>query len=127
MPGDTEILSAPGALAAHPEPSCLGSRVFSSGAWAEIARSLGLSARQLQIARGIFDNETEGAIASDLGISEHTVHNHLNRLFRKLAVTTRVQLVLRLTNELLLLIRSNKSHLPPLCPRYASGLCQHAK
>ena len=68
--------------------------MFSEAGWAEIARALRLSRRELQIVRGVFDNRTEHAIAADAGMADGTVHTHLERLYRKLAVTTRVQLVL---------------------------------
>jgi DNA-binding NarL/FixJ family response regulator len=86
--------------------------MFSEQAWAEIARSLRLSARELQIVRAVFDDQTEYAIAADLGISPHTVHTHFERLHRKLAITDRVQLVLRVTEAFLL--RRNVPECP--CP-----------
>src|ERR1017187_688409 len=69
----------------HPRTS--GSGIFSGQAWTEIARSLKLSRRELQIVRSVFDDCTELAIATDLGISPHTVHTHVERLHYKLAVT----------------------------------------
>ena len=39
------------------------------------------------------------AIALELGISQHTVHTYLSRLYRKLGVTSRVQLVLSVLDE----------------------------
>jgi DNA-binding NarL/FixJ family response regulator len=57
----------------------------------------------LQIVRAVFDDQTEYAIAADLGISPHTVHTHFERLHRKLAVSDRVQLVLRVTEASLVL------------------------
>ena len=64
--------------------------MLSKQAWAQISRSLALSARERQILRGIFDDRTEFAIAANLGISPHTVHSHIERLYHKLAVTDRV-------------------------------------
>jgi DNA-binding CsgD family transcriptional regulator len=87
--GDLQPSSAPGAA------------IFSQQAWAEIARSLALSNRELQLIRGVFDDRTELAIAGDLGISPHTVHTYFERLHRKLGASNRVQLVLRVTNEYL--------------------------
>jgi DNA-binding CsgD family transcriptional regulator len=97
------------------------SRILSATAWAEIARSLKLSNRETQIARGVFDNLTEGAIAAELEVSEHTVHSHFNRLFKKLRVTTRVQVVLRIMEQLLSLTMSQASCLPPVCRNRAGG------
>ena len=99
------------------------SRIFSDEAWAEIARSLKLSGRELQIARGVFDDRIELAIASDLGISSHTVHTHIERLHHKLAVRNRVEMVLRLTNEFLALTARPGSSMPPICANWTSGRC----
>jgi DNA-binding CsgD family transcriptional regulator len=63
--------------------------------WAAVATDLTLSARELQIVRKVLDNRTHAALADDLGMSPHTANTHLERLYRKLAVTTRVGLVLR--------------------------------
>jgi len=84
----------------------LGSAMFTAQAWDQIARSLGLSGRELQIVRGVFDDRIESAIAADLGISAHTVHTYFDRLHRKLGVATRTGLVLRITREFLALAAS---------------------
>ena len=77
------------------EPRCpLGAAMFSEQAWQEIARSLRLCGQELQIVRGVFDDHTEAAIAANLRVWPHTVHTHCERLYRKLAVTDRVKLVL---------------------------------
>lgn len=112
-----------GGRATPPRGATLGAAVLSDVAWAEIARSLKLAGRELQITRGVFDNLTEGAIAANLGISEHTIHTHLHRLFGKLRVTTRVQVVVRVMQELLMLTVSEASDLPPICRHRANGCC----
>lgn len=43
----------------------------------------------------MLDDMTEVKIASRLSISPHTVHGYLERLYRKLGVHTRCQLVMR--------------------------------
>ena len=102
--------------------------MFSEQAWSEIARSLRLSPRELQILRGIFDDHTEFAIAVDLGISPHTVHTHIDRLHRKLAVVDRVTLILRVVEELLVLTVAPGSALPSICANRAAGRCPlHAR
>lgn len=97
--------------------------MLSDQAWAEIAHSLKLSTRELQIVRGLFDNEIEYAIAAGLGISPHTVHTHIERLHRKLAVTNRAQLFVRIMTEFLALTASAESTLPPICAYRAAGSC----
>jgi len=89
------------------------SAIFSSQAWIEIGRSLKLSGRELQIVRGVFDDRTEFAIAFELGISPHTIHSHMERLYHKLTVSSRVELVVRVMDEFLVLTISPQS-IPPL-------------
>ncbi len=76
-----------------------GSAVFQDQTWHEIIRHLRLSFREGEIVRGVFNDQTEFAIANNLGISPHTVHTHLERLHKKLGVADRVQLVLSITQE----------------------------
>jgi len=64
--------------------------------WMTIVESLRLSAREAEIARLLLDDATEGAIADALSISPHTVHTHLERLYRKLQVKSRCQVVTRI-------------------------------
>ena len=73
--------------------------MFTEQAWREIARSLRLSGQQIQIVKGIFDDHTEFAIAENLKVSPHTVHTHFERLYRKVGVTGRVKLALRVIAE----------------------------
>ena len=97
--------------------------MFSEQAWGEIARSLKLSGRELQIVREVFDDHTEFAIARNLNLSPHTVHTHCERLYHKLAVTDRVKLVLRVTNEFITLTFAPESNLPPICANSAACRC----
>jgi DNA-binding CsgD family transcriptional regulator len=70
--------------------------LFSDVEWRELAESLELSDRELQIAKGVVADLKEATIASRLGISRHTVHTHLERLYRKLGVSSRNALLVRL-------------------------------
>jgi DNA-binding CsgD family transcriptional regulator len=97
--------------------------MFSEQAWAEIGRSLKLSARELQIVRAVFDDRTESAIAADLGISPHTVHSHFERLHYKLAVADRVELIVRVMDEFLALTAAPESTLPSICANRTAGRC----
>ena len=97
--------------------------MFSEQAWMEIARNLRLSGQELQIVRGVFDDYTEFAIASNLRVSPHTVHTHCERLYHKLAVTDRVKLVLRVMDEFLALTVAPGSVLPPICGNRNAGHC----
>ena len=100
-----------------------GVALLSEQAWVAVARRLKLSRRECQILRGVFGDDTEPTIAARLGISPHTVHTHFERLHRKLGVTSRVELVLRIFGEFLALTVSPGSGLPPLCALRASGRC----
>jgi DNA-binding CsgD family transcriptional regulator len=100
-----------------------GSRLFSRRVWAVIARSLNLSDREAQLVRGVFDDATDASIASDLGISTHTVHTHFERLHQKLGVPNRAKLILRVVGEFLILTASPGSILPPVCPNGATRGC----
>ena len=78
--------------------------ILTDDAWKTIAHSLHISNRELQIIQGIFDDRKELAIADELKISMHTVHTHLERLYRKLGVSSRVALVLYILSEYLSLL-----------------------
>jgi DNA-binding CsgD family transcriptional regulator len=101
----------------------LGAAMFSRPAWEEVASSLKLSGQELRIVHGIFDDCTEFAIADALKISPHTVHTHCERLYRKVGVTDRVMLVLRVMEKYVALTLSKDSALPPLCANFAAGRC----
>ena len=100
-----------------------GSRIFSEREWAKIGRSLKLSGRELQLVRGMFDDSTDFAIAADLGISPHTVHTHCKRSYRKLGVTDRAELILRVMREFIVLTAAPNSTLAPICAKRAAGRC----
>ena len=101
----------------------LGSAMLSDLAWREIEHSLQLSRRELEIVRATFDDRKESAIAADLGIAPRTVHTHIERLHRKLAVTDRLQLVLHIVHEFLRLTISPQGSLPPICAIEVAGRC----
>jgi DNA-binding NarL/FixJ family response regulator len=101
----------------------VGSSMFSPEAWAQIARSLGLSGREQQIVRGTFDDKTEFDIAADLRISPSTVHTHVERLHHKLVITDRAQLLLRVMREFIALTATPGNDLPPICAEHATKHC----
>ena len=91
-----------------------GASLLSDHAWLEIGRTLGITKRELQIVQSVFDNLTEERIAKRFKISSHTVHMHLNRLFKKLSVTSRTELVLRIVEQMVTLTLSETAVLPPI-------------
>ena len=58
-----------------------------------LVTQLGLSRREKEITQRIFDNLGETAIAGDLGLAPATVHTYLRRLYRKLGVRSRGELL----------------------------------
>ncbi|MEI8043733.1 MAG: helix-turn-helix transcriptional regulator [Verrucomicrobiota bacterium] len=101
----------------------LGAAILSDHAWSEIAKAMGITKREIQIIQGVFDNRHEVDIAERLRISPHTVHMHLNRLYKKLIVTSRTELVLRIVQEMVTLTLSETAVLPPICPRHRTDAC----
>lgn len=96
----TEPASDPSAPGAGSEPLA-GPRVrrsefLNAAHWSLIGRALKLSPRQLEISRCVVDGSDEVEIAVSLRISRHTVHVHLERLYRKLGCRNRCELVVRL-------------------------------
>ncbi len=79
--------------------SATGRNVVSEGQWRRLAEKLQLSERQLQIIQRMFDDSSEARIGLELGISEHTVHTHIERLYRKLGVSSRCELLVRVFGE----------------------------
>jgi DNA-binding CsgD family transcriptional regulator len=59
-------------------------------------RPSGLSAREWDVAQGFASGKRSPAVAAALGISVHTVRNHLKSVFRKLNVSTQAELRRRL-------------------------------
>ena len=95
---------------------------FGSGLAGNRAAS-GFRKRELQVVRATFDDCKESTIAKDLGITPRTVHTHVERLHRKLAVTDRLQLVFRIVHEFLRLTISPQGNLPPICANEVAGRC----
>ena len=58
-----------------------------------------LTKRERDVARLVAEGLTNRDIAKQLGLSEHTVRNYLLKVFDKLGVSTRVELVLYCLQE----------------------------
>lgn len=75
--------------------------MFRDPEWRGLVMELGLSKRQEEIVRRVFDDLSEAAIAHDLGLAPPTVHTYLRRLYRKLRVKSRGQLLTFIFREFL--------------------------
>lgn len=100
-----------------------GAAALNAAAWREIRRGLKLSARELQIIQGIFDDKLELTIAAELGISLNTLRTEARRLRRKLNVSDRVTMVLCVLEEFLRQTASDQTTLPAICRNRAAGRC----
>ncbi len=80
-----------------------------------------LSPREAQIVECLFRDDKESVIARGLDMSPHTLRTHVIRLYQKLNVTSRMELVIRLYESFLSLTCEPRSPLPPFCSRYATG------
>lgn len=78
-----------------------GYSLFPSEVWAHLCFALKLSPREIQIVRGVFEDQKEETIARNLGISPHTVNTYFQRLYAKLHVSSRPQLIIRILAEYL--------------------------
>jgi DNA-binding CsgD family transcriptional regulator len=67
--------------------------------WNEMRRTLRFSVRESEIASLIVMNLGNATIAAQLGISAHTVHSYLERLYRKLGIGSREELISRIFFE----------------------------
>ena len=74
----------------------MASPIRASALWKATATSLRLSPREEEIVVCLLElDDDEARIAARLERSNHTVHTHLQRLYKKLGVNTRSQLLAR--------------------------------
>jgi DNA-binding CsgD family transcriptional regulator len=86
-------------VAVPPARTGVGQAVFFPGEWRSLAAILGLSPRECGIVRAVFDGDSEKRIAERTGLSPHTVHTYLWRIYRKLQVQSREELLVRVFAE----------------------------
>jgi DNA-binding NarL/FixJ family response regulator len=98
------LLASPPRMAAPalpPEQDRQGRHLLSPGAWNQLCRLMRLSTRELQILQYVFDDAKAYRIAFELGLSTHTVNTYFQRLYRKLHVDSRPQLIMKVMAEYL--------------------------
>ena len=72
--------------------------------WESIVRSLRLSPREAEIVALLLSEDSrDDVIAERLGISRHTVHTYVERLYRKVGATSRSQVVTRIFQQYVVL------------------------
>jgi len=100
-----------------------GKLVFCGEAWKCMASDMRLSLRELQILQQLLDDKKETVIATSLGISPHTIHTHIERLYRKLGVRSRVEMALCAAGSFLRMTADPRRKLPPICGTRTAGAC----
>ena len=85
----------------------LGSALLPNDVWLRLRESLALSDRELQIVQGIFEDQKQESIAYHLGISPHSVNTYIQRIYSKLSIGSRPQLIVRVVSEYLGLVASD--------------------
>lgn len=76
-----------------------GSALFPSDAWAHIQTALRLSDRELAIAKGIFAEQDTREIAEKTGIPADVVYRSTQRIYIKLRIGSRMELIARIKSE----------------------------
>jgi DNA-binding CsgD family transcriptional regulator len=77
----------------------VGQDLFEPEEWHSLTTALGLSPRESGVVRSVFDGASEKRIAEQFGLSPHTVHTYLWRIYRKLHVQSRQELLVRVFAE----------------------------
>ena len=98
-PAPLESAEAPAESATGLPPRPAAHAIISASQWSRIADVLGLTPRELEVVQHIFDGEVESQIAFALGISIHTVHTYVRRVYARLGVCDQRELILRIVAE----------------------------
>ncbi len=95
----------------------IGRSLFCPAEWTEISESLELTPRESDIVLAVLDDRSDSDTAQKLDISANTVHSHMRRVYGKLSVTSRAQLVARVLAEYKTLVSKTKCIVvPSRCP-----------
>lgn len=73
-----------------------GSEMLTEMQWTISAKELRLTPRETEVCQELFQGNTRNAIAEHLKIKPRTVRHHMEAIHRKLAVSNRVGVVLRI-------------------------------
>jgi len=98
-PPPLESAEAPAESATGLPPRPDAHAIITAGQWSRIATALSLSRREVEVVQHIFAGEVESHIAFKLGISIHTVHTYVKRIYAKLGVSDHRELIIRIVAE----------------------------
>lgn len=88
-----------------------GSYIFDNEEWKRLVAELALSPRQIEIVRHLLLGQSDKQIAAAMGLAQPTVRTHLSRLFARLNVRDRHELILRIFHHF------RSGCIKELCPR----------
>jgi DNA-binding NarL/FixJ family response regulator len=91
----------PAESAHQPAIQAPGSSLLPVDAWLHLRNVLRLSDRELQIIQGVFDDEDLDNIAHTLAISREVVYRSTQRIYLKLRIGSRAELIVRMMSEYL--------------------------
>ena len=74
-------------------------KVFTKTEWANLTNHLGLSPKQAEIARQLLEGSSDKQIAQKLGIAIPTVRTYMGRMFAKLDVQDRNELIVNIFRQ----------------------------
>lgn len=73
--------------------------IFTEEEWSFLVEELALSPRQAEITELLFEGMTDKQIANQLNLALPTIRTHFARLYSKLQVQDRVELILHVFSE----------------------------
>ena len=85
--------------------------IFSKAQWTELAESLSLSPRQVDVVKCLFRGLADKQTARQLGLTINTVRDYMGRIYLKVGVEDRAELVLCVLSRFLDRCRAER------CPR----------
>ena len=99
------LTSAAGKIEIRAMPTTSSGRILlvltlkNSGVSVPAASTFGLTPREHEVARWVCEGKSNAEIAAILGISPRTVHKHLEHIFERVGVESRVALTIRLLDQ----------------------------